>query len=212
MKSEKQTFLSIMTDADILHAFETLISDYDRRTLRKWIDFFKKCMYYASSDYSNPMFLSLAYNEIKKSDQYPQEFLYIHKLMYQFLCLRTPCFLEFPTCTDSVSAYDPSVIKWNVPASVTPFLIAYIKAASKFKKDAPVTSFFHNLEETLTEIATRQNDSIEADCQNLTDEILCRRYFCTVEEIYNTFAKNNRQKETIRHCIFHLTETLTAFS
>lgn len=62
------------------------------------------------------------------------EFLYIHKLMYQFLCLRTPCFLQFPPYTDLASEYDRTAIKWNVPAPITPFLICYIKAASKFKK------------------------------------------------------------------------------
>ena len=94
-------------------------------------------MYYASSDYSNPMFLSLTYNAVKKSEQYPYEFLYIHKLMYQFLCLRTPCFLQFPPYTDLASEYDRTAIKWNVPAPITPFLICYIKAASKFQKKCP---------------------------------------------------------------------------
>ncbi len=41
-------------------------------------------------------------------------------------------------------------------------------------------------------------------------KFFCRKYFCTTEEIYNTFSKNDFQKEALRHCIFHLTETLTA--
>ena len=130
--------------------------------------------------------------------------------MYQFLCLRTPCFLQFPPYTDLASEYDRTAIKWNVPAPITPFLICYIKAASKFKKNAPVTSFFHELDETFTETEKFQNDLTQTEYRILTDEILCRKYFCTTEEIYNTFSKNDFQKEALRHCIFHLTETLTA--
>ena len=94
MKAANKNTIPITSESDILCAFRNLTSSYDERTLHKWINFFKKCMYYASSDYSNPMFLSLTYNAVKKSEQYPYEFLYIHKLMYQFLCLRTPCFLQ----------------------------------------------------------------------------------------------------------------------
>lgn len=95
MKAANKNTIPITSESDILCAFRNLTSSYDERTLHKWINFFKKCMYYASSDYSNPMFLSLTYNAVKKSEQYPYEFLYIHKLMYQFLCLRTPCFCSF---------------------------------------------------------------------------------------------------------------------
>ena len=130
--------------------------------------------------------------------------------MYQFLCLRTPCFLQFPPYTDLASEYDRTAIKWNVPAPITPFLICYIKAASKFKKNAPVTSFFHELDETFTKTEKFQNDLTQTEYRILTDEILCRKYFCTTEKIYNTFSKNDSQKEALRHCIFHLTETLTA--
>lgn len=210
MKAANKNTIPITSESDILCAFRNLTSSYDERTLHKWINFFKKCMYYASSDYSNPMFLSLTYNAVKKSEQYPYEFLYIHKLMYQFLCLRTPCFLQFPPYTDLASEYDRTAIKWNVPAPITPFLICYIKAASKFKKNAPVTSFFHELDETFTETEKFQNDLTQTEYRILTDEILCRKYFCTTEEIYNTFSKNDFQKEALRHCIFHLTETLTA--
>ena len=116
MKAANKNTIPITSESDILCAFRNLTSSYDERTLHKWINFFKKCMYYASSDYSNPMFLSLTYNAVKKSEQYPYEFLYIHKLMYQFLCLRTPCFLQFPPYTDLASEYDRTAIKWNVPA------------------------------------------------------------------------------------------------
>ena len=100
MKAANKNTIPITSESDILCAFRNLTSSYDERTLHKWINFFKKCMYYASSDYSNPMFLSLTYNAVKKSEQYPYEFLYIHKLMYQFLCLSTPCFLQFPPYPD----------------------------------------------------------------------------------------------------------------
>ena len=116
MKAANKNTIPITSESDILCAFRNLTSSYDERTLHKWINFFKKCMYYASSDYSNPMFLSLTYNAVKKSEQYPYEFLYIHKLMYQFLCLRPPCFLQFPPYTDLASEYDRTAIKWNVPA------------------------------------------------------------------------------------------------
>ena len=172
MKAANKNTIPITSESDILCAFRNLTSSYDERTLHKWINFFKKCMYYASSDYSNPMFLSLTYNAVKKSEQYPYEFLYIHKLMYQFLCLRTPCFLQFPPYTDLASEYDRTAIKWNVPAPITPFLICYIKAASKFKKNAPVTSFFHELDETFTETEKFQNDLTQTENRILTDEIL----------------------------------------
>lgn len=210
MKETKQETIHITSEAGILSAFKNLTS-YDKRTLLTWIHFFKRCMYYASSDYSNPAFLSLAYNGMKKSDQYPQEFLYIHKLMYQFLCLGTPCFLQFQPYEDLTSKYDPAAFKWNVPVSVMPFLICYIKAASKFKKAAPVTSFFNELDETFAETERLQSNLTRTEYRNLTDKILCRKYFCTAEEIYNTFAKNDSQKEAIRHCIFYLTQTLIAF-
>ena len=145
MKAANKNTIPITSESDILCAFRNLTSSYDERTLHKWINFFKKCMYYASSDYSNPMFLSLTYNAVKKSEQYPYEFLYIHKLMYQFLCLRTPCFLQFPPYTDLASEYDRTAIKWNVPAPITPFLICYIKAASKFKKMPLSLRFSMNL-------------------------------------------------------------------
>ena len=67
MKAANKNTIPITSESDILCAFRNLTSSYDERTLHKWINFFKKCMYYASSDYSNPMFLSLTYNAVKKS-------------------------------------------------------------------------------------------------------------------------------------------------
>lgn len=98
MKAANKNTIPITSESDILCAFRNLTSSYDERTLHKWINFFKKCMYYASSDYSNPMFLSLTYNAVKKSEQYPYEFLYIHKLMYQLnyrCCLLTDALTTF---------------------------------------------------------------------------------------------------------------------
>lgn len=66
MKAANKNTIPITSESDILCAFRNLTSSYDERTLHKWINFFKKCMYYASSDYSNPMFLSLTYNAVKK--------------------------------------------------------------------------------------------------------------------------------------------------
>ena len=67
MKAANKNTIPITSESDILCAFRNLTSSYDERTLHKWINFFKKCMYYASSDYSNPMFLSLTYNAVKRA-------------------------------------------------------------------------------------------------------------------------------------------------
>ena len=127
--------------------------------------------------------------------------------MYQFLCLRTPAFCSFL----HIPILHPNTIAQRSNGmfrSHYAFLICYIKAASKFKKNAPVTSFFHELDETFTETEKFQNDLTQTEYRILTDEILCRKYFCTTEEIYNTFSKNDFQKEALRHCIFHLTENI----
>ena len=210
MKAANKNTIPITSESDILCAFRNLTSSYDERTLHKWINFFKKCMYYASSDYSNPMFLSLTYNAVKKSEQYPYEFLYIHKLMYQFLCLRTPCFLQFPPYTDLASEYDRTAIKWNVPAPITPFLICYIKAARKFKNalslhfSMNLTRHLQRQKKNFKTIYSKQNIGF------LTDEILCRNIFVLRKKFIILSQKNDSQKEALRHCIFHLTETLTA--
>ena len=95
MKAANKNTIPITSESDILCAFRNLTSSYDERTLHKWINFFKKCMYYASSDYSNPMFLSLTYNAVKKSEQYPYEFLYIHKFSKTFHLTSTYCYFIF---------------------------------------------------------------------------------------------------------------------
>ena len=67
MKAANKNTIPITSESDILCAFRNLTSSYDERTLHKWLIFSKKCMYYASSDYSNPMFLSLTYNAVKRA-------------------------------------------------------------------------------------------------------------------------------------------------
>lgn len=70
MKAANKNTIPITSESDILCAFRNLTSSYDERTLHKWINFFKKCMYYASSDYSNPMFLSLTSSKNKRYSLY----------------------------------------------------------------------------------------------------------------------------------------------
>lgn len=201
------------TEASIISAFEMLTSDhFDKRTLHVWIDYFKKCMYYASADYFNPVFPALAYDAIKKSDQYPKEFLYIHKLMYQFLCLGNDTALEFaPYTTDPLSGYEFTVFKWNVPSHTMPFLISYIKAANKFKKNTPITSFFKELNDTFTDTMNFQKELTQDAYLDLTDKILCRNYFCDLAEIYHTFAQNTEQIEIIRHSVSCLSQALIKY-
>ena len=75
MKAANKNTIPITSESDILCAFRNLTSSYDERTLHKWINFFK-CMYYASSDYSNPMFLSLTYNAVKRASNILMNFIY----------------------------------------------------------------------------------------------------------------------------------------
>lgn len=199
-------------EADIISAFENFTSDhFDERTLRSWIYYFKKCMYYASADYSNPMFLSLTYDAVKKSDRYPQEFLYLHRLMYKFLCSKTNNYLEFIPYTDIAYDYEFVTFTWNVPAHIMPFLIAYIRAANNFKKNNPIISFFDELKKPFLS-PNFQNDITQNKYLYLIDKTLCSSYFFTLEEIYHTFAKNAGQKEMLWHCTFYLSLTLTESS
>ena len=53
-----------------------------KNTVYKWLKTFKRCLYYCSSNLSNPMFLHIAEEELQVSP----ELIYIHALMYKFVC------------------------------------------------------------------------------------------------------------------------------
>ena len=63
--------------------------------------------------------------------------------------------------------------------------------------------FSNELDETFTETEKFQNDLTQTEYRILTDEILCRKYFVSTEEIYNTFSKKRfPKKKALRHCNF----------
>ncbi|MDY2998011.1 MAG: hypothetical protein SOU16_11980 [Faecalimonas sp.] len=209
MSQSNETYYT--NESDIIVAFQNLTSDhFDERTLHSWINYFKKCMYYASADYFNPMFFSLVYDLIKTNEKYPQEFLFIHKLMYRFLCQNNDAALIFIPYTDIEDNCELICFEWNIPSRIMPFLISYIKATNKFKKNEPIISFFDELNETFMDTIKHQNDLTQKEYLTLTENELCQKYFRTLDEIYHTFAKTAVQHNMIQHSIFYLSQALTA--
>ena len=72
----------ITTVKEILDSLMAIGEIYSKQTARTKLDSFKKCMYYCSFASNNPMYLFMAQNILHVSD----ERIYVHELMYKFLC------------------------------------------------------------------------------------------------------------------------------
>ncbi len=91
-----------------------------KNTVYKWLKILKRCLYYCSSNLSNPMFLDLAKDELHIST----ELIYIHTLMYKFVCKEQE-YIKFSPLTSIEQRNKISQFTWKVPVDFMPYLASY---------------------------------------------------------------------------------------
>lgn len=174
------------------------------------LDKFKKSLYFCSSNLSNPMFLSLAQDNLLISN----ELLNIHELMYKFMCTSKYKCLEFNAMKNLSSRYDPTSFTWNIPDDLFPFLISYI-CTTYIKKISSPSQFFEELDnyfyKVLEILETKLNynkERVSGLYHEWTEEFFGRQYFYTLDSLYKIFAKNSSQENELRNSINKLTRIL----
>lgn len=184
-----------------------------KNTIYKWLKIFKRCLYYCSSNLSNPMFLNLAKDELHVST----ELIYIHTLMYKFVCKEHE-YIKFSPLTSIEQKNENLKFTWKVPVNFMPYLASYISATSIMKKSS-TTSFFEKWQESFDDIIRYLRNVTEKEClinnhdleninnasHNWINDHLAKGYFDFLENIYTTYSKCDEQKAVIRNAILGLT-------
>ena len=184
-----------------------------KNTVYKWLKTFKRCLYYCSSNLSNPMFLHIAEEELQVSP----ELIYIHALMYKFVC-KEHAYIKFSPLICIEQKNEICKFTWKVPDNFMPCLAAYIAATSTMKKSS-TTSFFKKWQESFDDIIfylrnTSEKEHLKSnyDLENISNSSynwmntnLAKRYFDILENIYTSYSKCDEQKAVIRNAILGLT-------
>ena len=184
-----------------------------KNTVRKWLKILKRCLYYCSSNLSNPMFLELAKHELHIST----ELIYIHTLMYKFVCKKQE-YIKFSPLTSIEQRNKISQFTWKVPVDFMPYLASYISATSAMKKSS-TTPFFQKWQKSFDDIIRYLRNTTEKECllnnhdlekidnasRNWVDDHLAKGYFDILERIYTKYSNSDEEKAVIRNAISGIT-------
>lgn len=181
---------------------------FSKETARTNLKYFKQCMYFCSSGLENPMFLSMAQNELSLSE----DILNIHRLMYLY-CGKKHTYLKLDNKLDNIySKYENCSFIWKVPNIFMPYLASYILAANHIKKGGSIKSFFDKLKYFFDKTIEIKNEDLNASDINMTDiysewtnEYLGQEYFSTLDTLYGRYSKTTEQKAAIRNSLRGLT-------
>lgn len=193
----------ITTVKEILDSLMVIGEIYSEQTARTKLEQFKKCMYYCSFASGNPMFLVMAQDELQLSD----ELIYIHELMFKFLCKKHN-FLEFDFFINISSKYDTSSFSWRIPKIFMPILASYILATAFLKKKHSTIIFFSKMDEYFNSSLNTSNGYTKEVYEEWTNQYLGREYFYHLDNIYETYAKTQQQQTVIRESFSSLTKLL----
>lgn len=194
----------ITTEEEIYDYMTSIGEIYSFTTLSNKLEYFKKCMYYCSPGLSNTMFLEMAQNELAL----PDERIYIHELMYQFLCNPKHKFLKFNIPENITSKYEPASFSWDISKLIMPVLTAYILAANVSKKSFSVSSFFEKMDRYFYSSSNICDEYVREIYLDLTNEYLGRQYFCTLNSLYEKYSETSNQQQALRNATYSLTRIL----
>lgn len=178
-------------------------------TAKKRLISFKERMFYCSPGCTNPMFLHIANDKLKLSD----EFIYIYELMYKYFCLSQLHCIEFDPCTLTTYNQPLPAFTWSVPANIMPWLSICIATTNIKKKDS-IHDFYDNLYDNfqyileLPSLSSQSPKHAEELYNAWIEDALKKSYFIQLENIYQTYSSTLKQKESLREVLTPITHIL----
>ena len=178
-------------------------------TAKKRLISFKERMFYCSPGCTNPMFLHIANDKLKLSD----EFIYIYELMYKYFCLSQLHCIEFDPCTLTTYNQPLPAFTWSVPANIMPWLSICIASTNIKKKDS-IHDFYDRLYDNfqyalkLPSLSSQFSEHSEELYNAWIEDALKKSYFIQLENIYQTYSSTPEQKESLRVVLTPLTNIL----
>lgn len=211
----------ITTDIELYNYIRNFIEAYDPKSIRTRLKNFKIHIYCGSLGHRNPAF----YYKLQKELNLSNELKYVHELMYLYLINNNYLRLSYhysnsniPLSDDfSLDAATKANYEWNIPNAFAPFLTAYILSAFDTKeKNVTTRIFFDKMDKHFENIIFNQEEPLTLSKHK---DIMCtynlwkknflgQAYFETLESIYDDFANNPIQIQTLSDATIGLTYAL----
>lgn len=204
--------MEYVTTAEKIHKYILTITEhYSDEYARSRLNNFKNCLYYASFEHNNPMYHTIVQDKLNL----PSELIYVYELMYQFLCSSKHEYIKFDRTDCNSYGYNNADFSYHVPLIFMPIFSAYISASLFSKSESiTVTSFFKKITAYLNNINSEtlntyfhiicKEDYIKFSNMWLI-EYLGKNYFCTIDDLYNTYSKKDSHKTMLENSVKGLT-------